>query len=97
LELTLTGQDRLLLVPSHFVWPHHSSRLQILQLPAGRPRSTREIAGLVGLTEAAISRHLKLLAEAGWVEPERHSYYVYYRLVRDARGKLDDALEDLLK
>ncbi|MFD0692393.1 ArsR/SmtB family transcription factor [Actinomadura fibrosa] len=74
----------------------HPARLQILQLLAERPRSTSEIAGLIGLTEAAVSRHLKLLAEAGWAEPERHSYYVYYRLVRAAQGRLTRALERLL-
>ncbi|MFI7636727.1 DUF5937 family protein [Nonomuraea sp. NPDC049400] len=144
LELTLTEQDQLLLVPSHFAWPlvavagrrerqagrdrqtvqityaldamqrkahppvpsedllkllraaAHPTRLRILQLLAGHPRSTRELAGLIGLTEAAISKHLKLLAEAGWVEPERHSYYVYYRLVRGTHGRLANALEGLL-
>ncbi|WP_424536398.1 DUF5937 family protein [Sphaerisporangium viridialbum] len=73
----------------------HPTRLQILQLLAERSRSTRELAGLIGLTEAAISKHLKLLAEAGWAEPERHSYYVYYRLVRATQGRLADALERL--
>ncbi|WP_412516429.1 metalloregulator ArsR/SmtB family transcription factor [Actinomadura madurae] len=72
------------------------TRLQVLRLLAERPRSTREIAGLIGLTEAAISRHLKLLAEAGWVSPKRHSYYVYYHLIRDARSKLANALDDIL-
>lgn len=37
-----------------------------------------------------------LLAEAGWVEPERHSYFVYYGLVRGTHGRLADALEGLL-
>jgi len=40
------------------------------------------IAGLIGLTEAAISKHLKILQDAGWILPERHSSYVYYRLMR---------------
>lgn len=72
------------------------TRLQILQLLAQRSRSTREIAGLIGLTEAAISKHLKLLHEAGWVKPERHSYYVYYALVRDSIDQLGQGLEDML-
>jgi DNA-binding transcriptional ArsR family regulator len=64
------------------------TRLQILQLLARRSRFTREIAGLIGLTEAAISKHLKLLQDAGWVMPERQSYYVYYALVRETSASL---------
>lgn len=72
------------------------TRLKILQLLGVRARSTREIAGLLGFTEAAISKHLKLLAEAGWVEQDRHSYYVYYRLAHDARDNLTRGLDEIL-
>ena len=72
------------------------TRLQVLQLLAARPRSTREIAGLIGLTEAAISKHLKLLQDAGWVAPQRQSYYVYYRLVRESVTDLSGGLEQML-
>jgi DNA-binding transcriptional ArsR family regulator len=144
LQVELTAGDRILLVPSHFVWPELTAvvqrdlrggrerqtvviayaldgmqqqgrapvppedllrllrsagdptRLQILQLLARRPRSTREIAGLVGLTEAGISKHVKLLQEAGWVSPERRGYYVYYHLLRDSGGRLARGLEQLL-
>lgn len=144
LDLTLTEQDQILLMPSHFVWPElvavaqkdlregqerltvliayalaemqqdgqapippgdllkllrsagDPTRLQVLQLLAQRPRSTREIAGLIGLTEAAISKHLKLLQDAGWVRPERQSYYVYYRLVRESLTDLSHGLEQML-
>ncbi|GCE01043.1 ArsR/SmtB family transcription factor [Embleya hyalina] len=74
----------------------HPTRLQILQLLAEYPRSTRELAGLIGLTDAAVSKHLKLLSEAGWAEPERHGYYVYYRLAPGTHDRLTDALDELL-
>jgi len=72
------------------------TRLPVLQLLAQRPRSTRELAGLIGLTEAAISKHLKLLQEAGWVAPERRSYYVLYRLLRESLASLSRGLEQML-
>jgi DNA-binding transcriptional ArsR family regulator len=72
------------------------TRLQILRLLAQRPCSAREIAGLIGLTEAAISKHLKLLHQAGWVDAERRSYYLYHHLIPDSLEKLTTALEQLL-
>jgi DNA-binding transcriptional ArsR family regulator len=73
-----------------------ATRLQILKLLAQRPRSTRELAGLIGLTEAAISKHLKQLQDAGWVSAERRSYYVYYRVVHASLHDLVQGLEQLL-
>ncbi|HCT79338.1 MAG TPA: hypothetical protein DGT23_22810 [Micromonosporaceae bacterium] len=49
------------------------TRLQILQLLARRSWSTREMAGLIGLTEAAISKHLKQLRDARLVRLARES------------------------
>ncbi|MEU8137803.1 ArsR/SmtB family transcription factor [Streptodolium elevatio] len=72
------------------------TRMKILRLLRIRARSTREVAGLLDLTEAAISKHLKLLADAGWVDQERHSYYVYYRVAPHARDNLVHGLDQLL-
>lgn len=72
------------------------TRLRILQLLAARPRSTHELAGLIALTDAAVSKHLKLLQDAGWIEPRRQSYYVYYHLVRESMTELSDSLAELL-
>jgi DNA-binding transcriptional ArsR family regulator len=57
------------------------TRLRTLRLIAEQPRSTQELAPLVGLSEAALSKHLRLLAEAGVLEAQRTGYYVLYRLV----------------
>lgn len=72
------------------------TRLQILQLVAQSPRSTREIAPIIGLSEAAVSKHLKLLHQAGWVTPERSSYYVLYRASAQPLAKMTYALSELL-
>ena len=57
------------------------TRLRALRLIAERPRSTQELAPLVGVTEAALSKHLRVLADAGLLERRREGYYVLYRLV----------------
>lgn len=71
------------------------TRLRILELVAGQPRSTQELAPLVSLTEAGASRHLRALAEAGILTTRREGYYVVYSLVEDALGRLADDLRAL--
>jgi DNA-binding transcriptional ArsR family regulator len=121
-EVAIGPEDRLVLAPSTYVWPHvrvncdapwplglvfpassivrearprippaqlvgvlralaDDTRLRALRLIAERPRSTQELAPLVGVTEAALSKHLRVLAEVGLLERRREGYYVLYRLV----------------
>jgi DNA-binding transcriptional ArsR family regulator len=68
------------------------SRLRILKLVAERPRTTEELAPLVSLSEPALSRHLRILGEAGVVSARRDGYYVLYRLERSALARLSDEL-----
>ena len=62
-----------------------------------RPRSTQELAPLVGVTEAALSKHLRTLAEAGLLERHRDGYYVLYRIVPDQVAALAPSLEAFLE
>lgn len=59
------------------------TRLQIARLVAEDPRSTKELAELLSLSDSAISRHLKILAAAGLVTSERDGYFVLYRFDAD--------------
>jgi DNA-binding transcriptional ArsR family regulator len=59
------------------------TRVRVLALIAERPRSTQELAPLVGISEAGLSKHLRLLARAGVLESRRDGYYVLYSLVPD--------------
>jgi len=58
------------------------TRLQALRLIAEQPRTTEELAPLVGISEAGMSKHLRLLAESGLVRARREGYYVLYSLDR---------------
>ncbi|HEX6699890.1 MAG TPA: DUF5937 family protein [Gaiellaceae bacterium] len=68
------------------------TRLRALKLIAARPRTTQELAPLVGISEAGLSKHLRLLARAGVVESRRDGYYVVYSLATDRIAPLSDAL-----
>ncbi|WP_327002775.1 DUF5937 family protein [Dactylosporangium sp. NBC_01737] len=72
------------------------NRLRVLRWIAERPRSTQELAPLVGLSESTVSKHLRRLADAGVVEPLRDGHYVLYRLRRDCLESLAEALRAFL-
>lgn len=72
------------------------TRLQITRMIAEQPRSTKELAELLRLSDSAVSRHLRILATAGVVEGERDGYFVLYRLKPDRIGQLGGALRRTL-
>jgi DNA-binding transcriptional ArsR family regulator len=73
------------------------TRLRALKLIATRPRTTQELAPLVGISEAGLSKHLRLLARAGVVESRRDGYYVVYSLAPDRIAPLSDSLLRFLR
>lgn len=56
------------------------TRLQILREIKCKPQSTQDLAQKLKITEAGISKHLKLLFEAGIVSKERKGSYIFYSL-----------------
>jgi DNA-binding transcriptional ArsR family regulator len=136
-EVEIGPDDRLLLAPSTYVWPHvrvncdapwplglvfpassivrearprippaqlvgvlralgDDTRLRALRLIAERPRSTQELAPLVGVTEAGLSKQLRVLTEAGLLERRREGYYVLYRLVPEQLAAVAPSLATFL-
>jgi DNA-binding transcriptional ArsR family regulator len=73
------------------------TRLRVLKLIGERARSTQELAPLIGISEAGLSKHLRQLAEAGLLETRREGYYVLYRLVPDRVKAAGDALPAFLE
>jgi DNA-binding transcriptional ArsR family regulator len=59
------------------------TRLRALKLIAAKPRTTQELAPLVGISEAGLSKHLRQLARAGVVSSRRDGYYVVYSVATD--------------
>jgi DNA-binding transcriptional ArsR family regulator len=70
-------------------------RLDIVRLLREQPRSTQELAGLLGLSAAAISRHLQQLRTVGIVDTRRTGYYVVYHLRSERLRELADQLAQL--
>ncbi|HSK96788.1 MAG TPA: DUF5937 family protein [Euzebyales bacterium] len=72
------------------------TRLQITRMVAEQPRSTKELAALLRLSDSAVSRHLKILDAAGVVTGQRDGYFVLYRLRPERIGQLGGALRRTL-
>jgi DNA-binding transcriptional ArsR family regulator len=72
------------------------TRLRALKLIAERPRSTQELAPLVGISEAGLSQHLRQLADVGLVASKREGYYVLYSFVPERIEPLSDSVRRFL-
>jgi len=73
------------------------TRLRVLKLIAARPRTTQELAPLVGLSNAGLSKSLRRLADAGLVTSRREGYYVVYALAPEFLGGLAEAVGRFLE
>ena len=62
------------------------TRLRILRTISDSPEKICEceIVPTLGLAQPTISYHLKVLREAGLVEPERRGQWVYYQVSQEA-------------
>jgi DNA-binding transcriptional ArsR family regulator len=58
------------------------TRLRLLALCAARELSVSDIAQILGQSEPRVSRHLKILGEAGLIERVRQGQWVHYGLAR---------------
>src|SRR3954468_5476118 len=72
-----------------------STRLRLLALLAAEELSVLELCRILDQSQPRVSRHLKLLAEAGLVERFPDGAWVFYRLAAKSPGRavIDRALE----
>lgn len=62
-------------------------RIEIIELLKVVPMSVNSIAESLGVTQSAVSQHLRILKSAGLVSDERHGYWIYYSLNREVLEK----------
>jgi ArsR family transcriptional regulator len=60
------------------------TRFRLLDLLLSQDLCGRALAGRLGVSEAAVSQHLKILKEAGLVEGEKRGYWIHYSVEREA-------------
>lgn len=64
------------------------TRARIVHLLLAEDRCTEDLARTVGVSEPAVSQHLRLLRRLGLVASRRQGRYVYYRLDDDHVAQL---------
>ncbi len=62
-------------------------RIEIIELLKKEPMSVNVLAEALGVTQSAVSQHLRVLKSAGLVKDQRQGYWIYYSLNRDVLEK----------
>lgn len=70
-------------------------RVEIVQLLAQRTLCVNALSHRLGISAGAVSQHLRILKDAGLVEPDRRGYFVHYSLTSDAADKCRGVMESL--
>jgi DNA-binding transcriptional ArsR family regulator len=70
------------------------SRLRLLSVLVAGEFSVTELTRIVGQSQPRVSRHLKLLGDAGLLEKFREQHWIYYRVPADGPGR--EFVENLL-
>src|SRR5436190_6253380 len=82
---------------AHYRLLGDEARLRLLRLLSQERLNVTELTAVLGLAQSGVSRHLKLLKEAGFIDEHRSGGFTYHALV-DRRehgfGSLWDALVD---
>ena len=70
------------------------SRRTMLELLKDHPATVGELADLLPIARPGVSRHLRVLREAGLVEVEQQAQWRIYRLRPEPMAELDSWLDD---
>ena len=72
------------------------TRLRIIELlKAKGPLGAKKIAGLIGITPAGVSQHLRTLRHAGLVRSERKGYWIPYSINEEALESCRQVLNEV--
>lgn len=70
------------------------TRIKIIELLKQRgPLCVNEIAEMFDMTTSAVSQHLKILKQTGFVKSERKGYWIHYSINEEALAKCHQMME----
>lgn len=71
------------------------TRFSILSILLNHDLCTGAVARRLGVSEAAVSQHMKVLREAGLVTPVKRGYFTHYEVDREALVRIAQILVDM--
>ena len=72
------------------------TRVKIIELLKSEgPLGAKKISELMGVTPAAVSQHLKILRQAGFVRSERNGYWIPYSIDEEALENCGEVLTEI--
>jgi DNA-binding transcriptional ArsR family regulator len=72
------------------------TRVKIIDLLKSEgPLGAKKISELIGVTPAAVSQHLKILKQAGFVRSERNGYWIPYSIDEETLKNCRDVLSEI--
>ncbi|MBN1423605.1 winged helix-turn-helix transcriptional regulator [Candidatus Fermentibacteria bacterium] len=72
------------------------ARVRIVQLLKERPLCVNALAARLGVTQGAVSQHLRIMRDAGLVVDEKHGYFTHYRLNQETLAAWREVIDELL-
>lgn len=73
------------------------TRFEIFLLLAKKRICVRGLANALGISESAVSQHLKVLKRANLIEGEKSGYFIHYRVRGDSLRELEHLIGDLAR
>lgn len=73
------------------------TRVRIIEMLKNDCLCVGALARRLGVSPAAVSQHLRILHDAGIVEPEKRGYHVHYRVRVEALKRIREQTRELTK
>lgn len=70
-------------------------RIEIIELLKKNTMNVNAMAKSIGVSQSAVSQHLRVLKAAGLVDDERKGYWIHYSLNREALEKCRQRLNKI--
>ena len=72
------------------------TRVRIVRLLKERALCVNALAARLGVSQSAVSQHLRILRDVGLVTPEKRGYWVHYRLNEETLSQWSSQVSDFL-